>query len=208
MAVNWRMKGQYVKNCNCAPGCPCDFWAPPTHHKCEGMAAMKIVEGNFGQTRLDGLAFAVAYHWPGPLHEGNGTLQPYVLEKATPEQRQALLTIMSGKAGNAWFEVLASVVSTVLEPKFVPIEFEFDLERRRARVSIPGEMETVTEPIRNIATGDEHRARVDLPRGMEYFKPEIAATRVLRGTGKIRFDCTGSHSSLALVEHTQAGLVG
>jgi len=207
MAAQWRMKGPYVKNCNCAPGCPCDFWAPPTHHKCEGMAAMRIESGHFENTRLDGLSFAVTYYWPGPLHEGNGTLQPYVLDRATPQQREALLTIMSGKAGNAWFEVLASLVSTIHEPKFVPIQFEFDLERRHARVSIPGELETVTEPIRNVATGDEHRARVDLPQGMEYFHPEIATTKVLKGTGKIRFDCPQAHSSLALVEHTQSGLI-
>ena len=207
MATEWRMKGQYMKNCNCAPGCPCDFWASPTHHQCEGMAAMRIAQGNFGTTRLDGLIFAVTYHWPGPLHEGNGSLQPYVDERATEPQRQALLTIMSGKAGNAWFEVLASLVSTIHEPRFVRIEFEFDLDRRRARVFIPAELETVTEPIRNIATGDEHRAHIDLPNGMEYRKSEVGAARVLRGTGKIRFDCTGSHSSLAEVEHTQAGLI-
>lgn len=207
MAAQWRMKGPYLKNCNCAPGCPCDFWAPPTHHKCDGMAAMRIDSGQFENTRLDGSIFAVAYHWPGPLHEGNGTLQPYVLDRATPQQREALLTIMSGKAGNAWFEVLASLVSTIHEPKFVPIQFDFDLEHRRARVSIPGELETITEPIRNVATGEEHRVRVDLPGGMEYFRPEIATTKVLKGTGKIRFDCLQAHSSLALVEHTQDGLV-
>jgi hypothetical protein len=208
MATEWRMKGQYLKNCNCAPGCPCDFWAAPTHHICEGMCAMRINEGNFGSVRLDGLLFAGTYRWPGPLHEGNGTFQPYVVDKATPEQRTALLTIMSGQAGNAWFEVLASVVSTILEPKFVPIEFEFDLEKRHARVVIPGELETVTEPIRNVATGAEFRVRVDLPNGMEYFKPEIATTKVLKGTGKISFDCPAAHSSLANVEHTQKGLVG
>lgn len=207
MATPWRMKGQYLKNCNCAPGCPCDFWAAPTYHKCEGMCAMRIEAGNFGATRVDGLVWAAAYYWPGPLHEGNGTLQPYVLDRATPPQREALLTILSGKAGNAWFEVLASVVSTVLEPKFVPIQFEFDLEGRRARVAIPGELETVTEPIRNGATGDEHRIRVELPKGMEYFTCETAATKVLRGSGRIRFDCTASHSSLANVEHTQQGLI-
>ena len=110
MATEWLLKGEYVKNCNCAPGCPCDFWAPPTHHKCEGMVAMRITKGHFGSVSLDGLIFAAAANWPGPLHEGKGTLQPYVLDKATEDQRNALLTIMSGKAGNAWFEVLASTI--------------------------------------------------------------------------------------------------
>lgn len=207
MAAEWMMKGEYLKNCNCAPGCPCDFWASPTHHKCEGMSAMRVREGHFGSTRLDGLIWAATYHWPGPLHEGNGTLQPYVLDSATADQRDALLTIMSGQAGNAWFEVLASVVSTVLEPKFVPIEFSFNLDTRAARVNIPGELETETEPIKNIATGDMHRVRVEMPQGMEYFRPEIATTKLLRGTGAIKFDCPGAHSSLAVVEHRHTGLV-
>jgi len=170
------------------------------------MMAMRIKEGHFGKVSLSGLAFAATYHWPGPLHEGNGTLQPFLAKKATAEQREALLTILSGKAGNAWFEVVASVVSTVLEPKFVDIEFSFDLAKRTARVVVPGEFETETEPIKNLATGDEHQIRVDMPRGMEYFRPEIASARLLRSSGQIGFDCPGGHSSLAEVTHTQAGL--
>jgi hypothetical protein len=201
------MRGEYVKNCNCAPGCPCDFWAPPTYHHCEGMAAMRVHKGNYGATKLDGLVWAVTYHWPGPLHEGSGTMQPYVSQHANAQQREALLTIMSGQAGNPWFEVLASVVSKVLDPKFVPIEFEFELSRRHARVAVAGDFETVTEPIRNIATGDTHHILVEMPQGMEYFRPEIATTKVLKGTGAIVFDCPGAHSSLAIVEHRNTGLV-
>lgn len=207
MAAKWRLKGEYIKNCNCAPGCPCDFWADPTHYKCEGMMAFRVIQGNFDSTTLDGVTFGATYHWDGPLHLGNGTMQPFLADKTTPAQREALLTIMSGKAGNAWFEVLASVVSTVLEPKYVPIEFSFDLKARRARVKFGGEVETVSEPIRNLATGDEHRIQVDMPNGMEYRHPEIATAGVLRSTGPIAFDCSGGHSSLALVEHTENGLV-
>ena len=62
-------------------------------------------------------------------------------DNASAEQREALLTIMSGKVGNAWFEVLASVVSKVLEPQFVPIEFSFDLTSRKAKVTFGNEVE-------------------------------------------------------------------
>jgi hypothetical protein len=207
MGTEWMMRGDYIKNCNCAPGCPCDFWAEPTHHECTGMAAMRVRHGRFGSTPLDGTVWAVTYYWPGPLHEGNGTLQPYLSDKTTVAQREGLLTILSGKAGNAWFEVLASVVSKVLEPKFVPIEFEFDLTKRHARVRVAGEFETVTEPIANMATGDKHRIRVEMPEGMEYFRPEIATAKVLKATGAIKFDRPGAHSSLAIVEHRHTGLV-
>jgi hypothetical protein len=204
---DWRMKGEYVKNCSCAAGCPCDFWAAPTHHYCTGMLGMRVNEGHFDKTRLDGVVWAVTYHWPGPLHEGNGTLQPFIDSRTNEAQRNALLTILSGKVGNAWFEVVASIVTTIHEPQFVPIEFDFDLNKRRARVAIAGQFETRSGPIRNIVTGDEHRVLVDMPNGMEYSHPEIASAEVLRSTGKIAFDCPGAHSSLAAVEHTHKGLV-
>lgn len=205
--VKWRMKGKWLKNCSCAMGCPCDFWARPTQTKCEGMIGMAIDEGNYGKTSLKGVKFAATYHWPGPLHEGNGTLQAFIDKNTTQEQRDALLTILSGKAGNIWFEVVSSLVSNLLEPKFVPIKFEHDMEKRRARVSIPGEFETVTEPIKNIKTGDEHRIRVQLPFGMEYRTAETAMAIVNKSTGRIKYNWPNSHSSLAYIEQTQAGLV-
>jgi hypothetical protein len=205
--TKWRLKGKWIKNCNCDPGCPCDFWARPTHTKCEGMAAMMVEEGNFGKTKMNGVKYAVQYHWPGPLHEGNGTVLAILDEKTTPAQREAVLQIVSGKAGNPWFEVLASLVTTVLEPKVAPIHFEHDLRRRKARVTIPGLLETVTEPIRNIATGGEHKIRVNLPGGMEYKTAEIGVATVNKGTGPIQYNCPGGHSSMAHVEHTRAGLV-
>ena len=207
MATEWRFKAEYIKNCNCAPGCPCDFWAAPTHYKCEGMMAFNIQKGNFGTTSLDGVAFGGTYHWDGPLHLGGGTFQPYLSHKSTPQQREALLTIMSGKAGGTWFEVLASVVSTILEPQFVLIAFSFDLKARKACVKLGNDVETTTEPIKNIATGDEHRILVDMPNGMEYKRPEIATTGILKSSGKIKFDLPGAHSSMAVVEHTHKGLV-
>jgi hypothetical protein len=208
MATEWRFRSEYIKNCNCAMGCPCDFWSAPTHGPCQGMFANRILEGHYGSVALNGLIFAGTYHWPGALHLGNGTFQPYVLDKSTGQQRDAILTIMSGKAGNAWYEVLASVVSRVLEPRFVPIEFEFDLERRHARVNIPGELLTTTEPAKNIATGKDHRVRLDMPEGMEYKHPEIATTGILRSSGPIAFDHPPAHSSLAIVEQTHQGLAG
>src|SRR5205823_10294606 len=86
--------------------------------------------------------FLAQYHWPGPLHEGNGTVLPILDERSSPPQREAVLQILSGKAGNAWFEVVASLVSRVLEPKVAKIEFKVDVKKRRAQVVVPGLLET------------------------------------------------------------------
>ncbi len=70
-ASDWRLEGEWIKNCNCAFGCPCDFNAPPTHGSCKGMAGMRITKGHFEGTKLDGLVFAATVDFPGALHEGN-----------------------------------------------------------------------------------------------------------------------------------------
>lgn len=206
--VTWRLKGNYLKNCNCDPGCPCDFWADPTHTKCEGMMAMEVQDGHFGETPLRGVTFAATYHWPGPLHQGNGTIQPIVDEAADAAQREAILTIMSGQAGGPWFELLASIVSTILDPLFVPIQITHDLEARRAHVVIPGVLETLTEPIQNTATGEAHRVRIELPYGSEYRSTEVGRAVINRAEGAMPYDWPNSHSSLAHVEHTPQGLAG
>ena len=128
---DWSMKGQWLKNCNCAYGCPCDFNARPTHGHCEGMVGMRIESGHFENIDLSGLHWAAVYHWPGALHEGNGTMQPVIDERADEKQRAALLTILSGLEQNdgTFLHIVSMIVTEVLEPQFVPMEFEFDLEK-------------------------------------------------------------------------------
>ncbi len=205
--VTWRMKGQYLKNCNCIATCPCDTTGFPYPGKgCDGMAGMHITEGHFGAVKLDGLHWAVVYSWPGALHEGNGTVQGFIDERASEEQRTALLTVLSGKAGNAWFEILASIITTFHDPQFVPIRWEFDKEKRRARVVIPGFLETESGPLKIPATGDEQQVIVRMPNGMEYKEFYVAESVVLKGTGSVKFDLRHTHSSLADIEHTNRGL--
>lgn len=205
--TEWRMKGQYLKNCNCIATCPCDTVGRPYPNPgCEGVVAMNITEGNFGDIRLDGLKWASTVHWPGALHEGNGSLQFFIDENATPEQRDALLRILSGQAGGTLFEIIASIVTTLYEPQFVPIHFEFDKQKRRARLSIPGFVETESGPLKVPATGDEQRVIVRLPNGFEYKEMEVAACTTLKTTGPIKLEHQNTHSSLAEVEHTHAGL--
>jgi hypothetical protein len=205
--VDWRLAGDWVKNCNCAFGCPCDFNARPTHGNCHGIGGMRIRDGHFGGIRLDGLSFFTVIKWPGPLHEGNGTLQVIIDERATQQQRDALLEILSGKhsAEGTLFHIFRLIVSTVLEPIFAPIHFEFDMPGRRAKVSIPGVLETENEPIKNPVTGAPHRIQVVMPEGFEHRMAEISSSNI-RSTGGIKFDVTQGHGSLATVTQTPQGV--
>ena len=95
--VEWQVKGREFANCNCSYGCPCQFNAPPTHGNCRAAAGWQIDQGVFGTVKLDGLRGAGLYTWPGAVHEGNGTMQLIIDERARPEQREALFKIMSGQ---------------------------------------------------------------------------------------------------------------
>ncbi len=156
---------------------------------------------------LDGLRWACVYHWPGALHEGNGTIQAIVDERASDEQRSALLTILSGKeqVEGTFFQIISIIAPNVLKPLFLPIDFEFDLDGRTARIAVPGVFETTSEPIKNPVTGAPHRIRVNMPEGFEYEEAEIASA-TLKGSGEIKFDHTSRHSSLAAVTFTESGL--
>ena len=206
-ASDWRLEGEWIKNCNCAFGCPCDFNALPTHGSCKGMVAMRINKGHFEGTKLDGLVFAATVDFPGALHEGNGQLQPIIDERATQEQRQALFNIMSGKyaAEGTLFQILSLIVTKIHDPVFAPFEFSFDKSGRVARVVAKGVLETEVEPIKNPVTGAPHRIQVMMPEGFEHRAAEVASANI-RSTAAIKFETKGTHSSLANVIQTPDGV--
>ena len=171
--TRWRMVADETTTCNCAWGCPCQFNAPPTHGRCEAVTAVRIRAGHYGTTKLDGVTFVTAYWWPGPVHEGNGIVQLVIDERATPDQRTALLNIASGKEGCTFFEIFAAVVSTVLDPLYLPIDLSTDREKRVARLKVGDLAEFSVEPIKNPVTGEEHRALIKLPNGFEYKEAEM-----------------------------------
>lgn len=201
----WQIEGEWFKNCNCDPGCPCDFNQRPTLGYCEGMAAMRIVRGYFGDVDLAGVKWGGIARWPGPIHEGNGELVPFVDSDATEEQRNAIFEIASGKHGDTFMEVLSFVCPTVHEPVLAPVEWEFDLETRSGRVRVGDTLETEVETLRGISPPEPYRILVRIPNGMEYTGPNeeaetALATRIV-ARGPIEYDLRGSHSSMAYVHH-------
>lgn len=205
--ADWRLEGEWIKNCNCAFGCPCDFNARPTQGECKGLLGMRITKGNFKETSLDGLCFFVTVQFPGALHEGNGQAQAIIDERATQAQREGLLAILSGQNSDegTLFNIFSLIVTTMHAPVFAPVHVEFDMDARLARVVIPGVLETDVEPIKNPVTGAPHRIQVLMPEGFEHREGEVASANI-HSSGAIRFDTAGSHSTLARVVQTPHGV--
>jgi hypothetical protein len=207
MPADWSLEGEWIKNCNCAYGCPCDFNAAPTNGDCKGLLGMRINKGHFNDINLDGLSFFVTVAFPGPLHEGNGQAQPIIDEQASAAQREALSNNLSGKnsAEGTLFHIFSMIITKMHDPIFAPVTFEFNKSARTARLSIPGVLETEVEPIRNPVTGAPHRIQVVMPDGFEHIEGEIASSKI-HSTGAIKFDTKGAHSTLAHVVQTPHGV--
>ena len=100
--ANWRIEGEYMETCNCAFICPCigsNLAARPTEGDCKAAIAMRVDKGEKGSTSLDGIAFIILMHAPGPMDNGNIKVGLIVDEKANDDQVKAIGEIVSGTTG-------------------------------------------------------------------------------------------------------------
>ncbi len=187
--VDWEIKGSKISACNCNYGCPCQFNAPPSHDKCEGVDVLEIEQGHFGDISLDGLRVGMLAGWPGAIHEGDGVGQVIIDELADEDQREAIYKIVSGEEQEPTtaFSIYASTMHEDYAALYKPIEMRSDLEARTAAVFIPGVIEIEVQPIRNAVTGEPHHARFVLSGCFEFVEDEIASAS-FTGLGEFNFD--------------------
>lgn len=207
--TEWMIRGSEIASCNCSYGCPCQFNALPTNGDCRAAIGIEIEEGHYGKVKLDGLRVAGVAAWPGPIHEGHGEIQPIVDERATPEQREALLKIMSGQdtdPGATFFQVFISMCEKIHPPLFKKIDYHADLSTCEGSISVPGVVDVKTEAIRNPVTGQPHHAKVSLRSGFEYLDAEYASGTI-SAKGAIELSTAGKHAHLAKLHMTGHGLV-
>jgi hypothetical protein len=171
--VKWSLEADFLQACNCDYGCPCEFSAPPTKGFCEGMGVWRINRGKFGNTPLDGLSFGFAAHWPKALHEGNGTAVFFFDQRATAEQRDGLMKIVTGQEGGLPFEILATTVSTVLPSQYVPIEFNLNGRQSSVRLGDAGRISL--EPIKNPVTKEPEDVRITHGTGFVFKEADCAS---------------------------------
>ena len=194
--TKWQMRVFYLDSCNCHWGCPCQFNAPPTNGNCEGVGGIHIIEGNYGNIKLDNLNMLFALSYPGAVHEGHGRGSFYIDDRATDEQFEALSGIMTGRSGGGPFEVYASTLESFQEPRKARIVFQ--AKGIRSKVRAHGIGEAQLEPIRNPVTGEIHRAVLELPMGFEASRMDQASLK--KGSiddGYMKFDQSGSYGSIS-----------
>jgi hypothetical protein len=184
--VKWQMEADYLQACSCVYGCPCEFNAPPSEGFCEGVGAWRVSRGLYGDVPLDGLGFGFSARWPKMLHEGNGTACIFVDERANPTQRQALLHIVSGQAGGLPFEIIASTLTKILDPQFVP--FHFDFNGRNCSLKIGEAVTASFAPILNPVTHEPESLRIEHGTGFMFKAAEaVSAEEMHSSVGELKF---------------------
>jgi hypothetical protein len=116
-----------------------------TYERCKGYWAVRIDEGTFGDVPLSATRVLVAFDSPQRMIDG-GWLQTIIIDdSASREQRRALETILTGRAGGPWAK-LAAFVGTRQPTEFRAIDFVDEGATKRA--TIAGRLKTVVQRIR------------------------------------------------------------
>lgn len=150
---------------------------------------------------LDNLDLIYAASWPKAIHDGNGTMQLFITNKASTEQREAIVNIFSGRAkGTGPFVIFASTMKYILEPQFVEVKSKID--GKKSSYSVPGTINVALESFKNPVTGAEQETKIQLPNGFIFKLADAAKSSVMNIlTKNMNFDHSGKNAFVALVEY-------
>ena len=147
--MSYTLEGQLLEVCTCKAVCPCWVGEDPDGGTCDGSVFWHIQKGKVGRTDVSGLTIGVLTHIPGNVLEGNWRAVVYVDDKASPEQKEALLNVWTGKEGGPVAD-LVQLVGEVVAVKDVPIRV--DVTEGRGQLVVGDDIEVQMEPFQG-ATG-------------------------------------------------------
>jgi len=133
----WILEGQYMESCNCDYLCPCVYTnpqGPVTYDHCYALLIYRVDQGRYENTTLDGRKFAFVIRSGKVMAEGGWIFGCVVDADSDDEQRAALATIVSGKAGGTPGLIHENLVSDFRGVEFKPIDFAMDGLIRRANI--------------------------------------------------------------------------
>lgn len=144
---SWQISGQYMETCSCSFLCPCpasSLTAQPTEGHCNFAMVFHVEKGQYANTSLDGINFALVGHTPGVMAEGNWSVGLIVDSRADAEQQQAVTAIASGQAGGP-VSVVAPLIGNFWGVETGAFEVEFD--KMRASVAVDGLLDQAVEGV-------------------------------------------------------------
>ena len=135
-AISWWARGLIFENCACTLVCPghIHFTQLCTHDRCKGYWALRFDDGAFGGTPLKGAKAVIAFDTAQRMIDGGWTQALIIDKTASAEQRQALETILTGRAGGPW-QTLAKFVERQLPTEFLEIDMRDEGATKRLSIA-------------------------------------------------------------------------
>ena len=148
------LEGSLLEACSCGVLCPCWIGEDPDHGDCDAFNAYHFDRGTIDGVDVSGLSFVRVVHIPGNvLVPGSWRTVDFVDERATDEQREAILAAYTGRLGGPLAD-LAGLIGETLEVRRAPIVHEVRDGRGTLRVAdaVDAEMHPYTGPDGSVTT--------------------------------------------------------
>ena len=141
----YTLDGTILEACSCGGPCPCWVGDNPDGGTCSSFNAYHIDRGQIDGVDIADLSVVEVCQIPGNVLKGNWRVVLYVDDKATPEQREALLAAFSGKLGGPLSDLAALKQYVAIED--CPIEHR--VEGGKGSLRVTGKVTATMEPYRD-----------------------------------------------------------
>ena len=144
--VVYSLTGTLLEACSCGVLCPCWVGEDPDGGECLAANAYHFSEGQINGVDVSGLNIVSVVHIPGNvLAPQSWKLAMFIDDRATPEQRQAIVDAYTGKLGGPLAD-LAGLIGEVKSLQTAPIRHE--VVDGRGTLAIEGVLHAEMEPYR------------------------------------------------------------
>jgi hypothetical protein len=137
--------GSLLEACSCNVLCPCWIGEDPDLGDCRTFLSFRIDSGRIRGMDVSDLSVVIVAYVPGNILAGNWDAVVLIDERATPEQREALLAAFGGQLGGPIAD-WAGLIGTVKGVEYVPISHE--VKGGVGSLLIGGVLESEMEPFR------------------------------------------------------------
>ena len=149
--MSYKLEGRLLEVCTCNVLCPCWVGEDPDGGTCDGTLAWRVDKGSVDGVDVSGRTIVLLCHIPGNILKGNWNVRIYVDQEATAAQKDALVSVWTGKLGGPIAD-LAKLVSRVDAIEQAPITFQ--VEGVKGTLKVGKMIEAGLEPFKG-ATGKE-----------------------------------------------------
>ncbi len=189
MTNAWRVTGTYFESCNCDAICPCRRTGGAkggvsTHGVCDFALAWWIKQGNFSETRLDGLAAVMVGSYSDRPAWIPWEVALLIDVRASPEAQRALGEIFLGKAGGTPMANFTEAIGRVRAIR--PAAIRLDHRRGRERIEVGAAVSVVAGE----AASDDGQVSCGIP-GHDHPGTEVHASLLTVAESDFDFSYSG-----------------